>query len=674
MRLKTFSPFGVFLLANLAFAAPKADLTGYEKTVAPLLENYCMDCHDAETRKGRFNLEILDPDLLAGDNLEQWRLVEEQIHFGDMPPAKKKQPATAARAALLHWMRSELFKTQRPDYLSSAKLHLPQYGNYVDHATLFGRRMPRVYPAPPRLWRLRPAIYNSVMPRLGEKITGLANGLNVVDGSEIKDYASPYFLDEASTAPLLGNAKKIAEALLGPKSKDRTFRELVSEDTPPTEQLITDAIALAFRKILGRGPTQEEGARFLALHAQATKTGGHLAAGKALLAAILLRPEALYRTELGSGEPDEHGRLRLSTRETAYALSYSLGNLPLREFLEAAAKGKLSTNEQIAALVTKRLADETLLQDKNPRILQFFREYFHYPFASEVFKDQPEGGKHDAKRLVADLETTVRDVLRADEEVLRTLLTTRKYYVNANYKDEKNKGVVLVQGHNKTWPYQTTFNLPHDWKWSLDKQPVEFPGDERAGVLTHPAWLAAWSGNFDNHPVQRGKWIRTHLLGGTVPDVPIGVDARVPEKEHVSFRDRLKEATADVQCQRCHRKMDPLGVPFERYDHYGRFQRLDAGQPVDPSGAIGRTRFPQLHGAFESPIAMLEHLAGSEQVEQVFVRYAFRYFMGRNETLGDANSLQDAHKAYRESHGSFKALVASLLSSDSFMLRQTTKE
>ena len=201
-------------------------------------------------------------------------------------------------------------------------------------------------------------------------------------------------------------------------------------------------------------------------------------------------------------------------------------------------------------------------------------------------------------------------------------------------------------------------------------QPVEFPADERAGVLTHPAWLAAWSGNFDNHPVQRGKWIRTHLLGGSVPDVPIGVDARVPEKEHTTFRDRLQMATATAECWRCHKKMDPLGFVFERYDHYGRYQRFDARQPVDASGEISRTPFPELHRSVSGPSQMMDFLAKSERVEQVFVRHVFRYFMGRNETLGDANTLQDAHKAYRESDGSFNELVVSLLSSDSFLFRQ----
>ena len=66
---------------------------------------------------------------------------------------------------------------------------------------------------------------------------------------------------------------------------------------------------------------------------------------------------------------------------------------------------------------------------------------------------------------------------------------------------------------------------------------------------------------------------------------------------------------------------------------------------------------------------MIERLASSERVEQVFVRHVFRFFMGRNETLGDAKTLQDAHKTYVDADGSMKALVISLLSSDSFVYR-----
>jgi hypothetical protein len=44
--------------------------------------------------------------------------------------------------------------------------------------------------------------------------------------------------------------------------------------------------------------------------------------------------------------------------------------------------------------------------------------------------------------------------------------------------------------------------------------------------------------------------------------------------------------------------------------------------------------------------------------------------MGRNETLNDAPILQEAHKAYRNSGGSMKALVLSLVTSDAFLYRK----
>jgi hypothetical protein len=53
------------------------------------------------------------------------------------------------------------------------------------------------------------------------------------------------------------------------------------------------------------------------------------------------------------------------------------------------------------------------------------------------------------------------------------------------------------------------------------------------------------------------------------------------------------------------------------------------------------------------------------------IRHVFRYFFGRNETLADSKTLIAADRAYVESGGSFKALLISLLSSDSFIYRKT---
>lgn len=673
MMIRAFSIIALLTMTAGSAFAVKPDIAGFRSGVAPLLERYCVDCHGPGFAEGGLALHDIDADLLVGEDFENWRLVEERIAFGEMPPADADQPTASERQALLGWIRRELTKTMLPGAVTHQKLFLPQYGNYVDHQLLFGERRGHVTPAPPRLWRLRPEIYDSTIPGLGERVGGLANGLNTMDGSEFKDYAAAYFIDEAAMTPLLGNARKIAAALVSGRSKDRIFREMVDEEKgAPNADKVREAVRYAFRKVLDRNPTAGEVERFAAFYDKARATADCKVAARALLTAVLMQPDVLFRQELGDGKLDRHGRLRLSQREVAFALSYALDNEPIGNFFRAAEAGRLATPEQVAELVRNQLQNDSKEQNRNPRVMQFFREYFNYPFAEEVFKDQPEGGDHQPDRLVRDLELTIRGILRSDEDVLKRLLTTRDYYVDVQYReDRKNRGqVLLARGHHKWSFYHTSYNLPRDWKWSAERQPLKFPEDERAGVLTHPAWLAAWSGNFENHPVQRGRWIRTHLLGGTVPDVPIGVDARVPEKEHTTFRDRLRAATSAAECWRCHRKMDPLGVTFERYDLYGRYQRLDAGQPVNASGRIDRTRIPELDGTtVAGPTELMEVLSESEYVEQVFVRHVFRYLMGRNETLGDANTLQDAHGAYRDSGGSFRELIVSILSSDSFLLR-----
>jgi hypothetical protein len=70
---------------------------------------------------------------------------------------------------------------------------------------------------------------------------------------------------------------------------------------------------------------------------------------------------------------------------------------------------------------------------------------------------------------------------------------------------------------------------------------------------------------------------------------------------------------------------------------------------------------------------MIDKLSKSERVEQVFVRHVFRFWMGRNETLEDAPTLQSAHRAYKENDGSMKALLTSLLASDAFLYRKVDR-
>ncbi len=218
----------------------------------------------------------------------------------------------------------------------------------------------------------------------------------------------------------------------------------------------------------------------------------------------------------------------------------------------------------------------------------------------------------------------------------------------------------------------------------------------RKGMLTHPAWLIAHSLNLETDPVRRGKWIREKLLAGTIPDVPITVDAVVPEDHHRTLRMRLEEKTGDDYCWKCHQRMNPLGVAFEIYDDFGRYRRQERLEhpdnvlqptpkerglhidgrpiyktlPVNAKGHLDGTGDPSLDGEVTDALDLADRLAKSSKVRQSIIRHAFRYFMGRNEKLSDSKSLIAAEQAYLKNEGSFDAVIVSLLTSDSFIYRK----
>jgi hypothetical protein len=223
--------------------------------------------------------------------------------------------------------------------------------------------------------------------------------------------------------------------------------------------------------------------------------------------------------------------------------------------------------------------------------------------------------------------------------------------------------------------------------------PVEQPFRiaNRKGLLSHPAWLIAHSGNFQTDPIRRGRWIREKLLAGRVPDVPITVDAQVPDDPHKTFRERVELVTRQAECWKCHQHMNPLGLPFEVFDDFGRYrveEPLESPEhliartkkkngadtyktkPVSTLGELLGTGHAQLDGDVKDPFDLIDRLAQSDRVRQSIIRHAFRFFMGRNEMLSDSQTLINADKAYTENDGSFKAMVVSLLTSDSFIYRK----
>ena len=244
----------------------------------------------------------------------------------------------------------------------------------------------------------------------------------------------------------------------------------------------------------------------------------------------------------------------------------------------------------------------------------------------------------------------------------------------------------------ETNQYKEPRDKPIYWDYPVE-QP--FAIANRKGLLTHPAWLVANSSNFHTDPIRRGRWIREKLLAGLVPDVPITVDAQVPDDPHKTLRERVETVTGKAECWKCHQHMNPLGLPFESFDDFGRFRTLESREhpenllrkgndkdvadvyktsPLNTRGALSGTGDDELDGEVKDAFELIDRLAKSDRARQSIIRHAFRFFMGRNEIPSDAQTLRDADEAYVSSGGSFRAVVVSLLTSDSFIYRKPTQD
>ncbi|MFO1484408.1 MAG: DUF1588 domain-containing protein [Verrucomicrobiaceae bacterium] len=321
--------------------------------------------------------------------------------------------------------------------------------------------------------------------------------------------------------------------------------------------------------------------------------------------------------------------------------------------------GKRNTREEVeAATAAKNKADEEQAQKEKAELAAL---------------------KAEVAELEGKLKTTPDDknTQKALDRQQRALAAAEKRIVTARNERKRGEGInVNVTEANLTGP-ETFARVGHRSFGTGSLKPERIlataPEGQRLGILTHPAWLVSHSDAMDNHAIHRGRWIRERLLGGGIPDVPITVDAMLPDEPQNTLRERMR-VTKETYCWTCHQKMDPLGLPFEMYNHAGLFRTTELDKPVDATGEITDSGDPKLDGPVANALEMIAKLAESERVEQVFVRHAFRFWMGRNETLNDAPVLQAAHRAYRDNGGSMKALITSLVTSDAFLYRKVESD
>ena len=127
--------FVACLISITAIAEEQPGAVAFRKSIRPILENYCFDCHADGAHKGNVAFDEFKSDQAALQNRDLWLKALKMLEAGLMPPAKKPRPTNDERAKIVTWIKRDVFDIdpQNPDpgRVTVRRLNRVEYQNTI---------------------------------------------------------------------------------------------------------------------------------------------------------------------------------------------------------------------------------------------------------------------------------------------------------------------------------------------------------------------------------------------------------------------------------------------------------------------------------------------------------------------------------------------------------------
>ncbi len=282
------------------------------------------------------------------------------------------------------------------------------------------------------------------------------------------------------------------------------------------------------------------------------------------LAMVLISPQFLYHTVIRDSAATKQ-------YELASRLSYFLwGSMPDQELFDLAAKGKLADPAVIETQTRRLLADKRSadfvenfttqwLSIAKMKTVNINRDLFPR-FLYTVHIGERRGQEVSFRPTIRDdmEEETVGfmgELIKRNASVMNIVDSDFAYL---NERLAVHYGVEGVKG--------------------LGFRPVPIKPEHRlGGLFTHGSVLIGNSTGSAPHPIYRAVWLREAILGDEVKPPPAEVPALSDSAgesadESSSIKDLLALHRTKESCADCHVRLDPWGIPFERYSAIGKYQ------------------------------------------------------------------------------------------------------
>lgn len=372
--------------------------------------------------------------------------------------------------------------------------------------------------------------------------------------------------------------------------------------TAPVDAACAQRFVADYGQRLFRRPlAAEETSGYVAFLTAESRLDPAATAVSSLLRAMMMSPNFLYRTEMGSSKA---GPIELTGHEIASLLSYTIADAPPdAALLQAAASGKL-TDPAVREGEARRLMATPAARAK---LTDFWRQYLG---RSEI----PAGDGIDAALAAAMIKETegLFDRVVWDKPGGLNELLTAKY----SYAEPR---VAAIYG---------AATPGADGRVALNPA-------ERSGFLTHASFLVGTATPSQASTViHRGLLVRERLLCLQAPPLPANFVPDPAQVEQAGPDATAREnyelfARTMPACNACHSAFQPVGLAFESYDKLGHYRKAtDSGKPILTGGEL--LDAGDATGPYTDVVGMAGNIGKSQISGYCFSKQFAQFALGRS--------------------------------------------
>ncbi|MGB2453029.1 MAG: DUF1592 domain-containing protein [Akkermansiaceae bacterium] len=408
------------------------------------------------------------------------------------------------------------------------------------------------------------------------------------------------------------------------------------------------------------------------------------------LSMVLIAPQFLYHTVAGV-------ELTSPQFELASRLSFFLwGSMPDDALLNAAWKGELDDPQVLEAHVRRLLNDE--------RSGDFVGNFTTQWMSIEKMK----AVNINLQLFPRFLYTVGAGERRGQEVLFRPTIRDYIHEETIGFVAElirRNASVRNIVDSDFAWLNEPlAYHYGVDGVQGLQMRAVPIKPEHRLGGLpTQGSILIGNSTGSAPHPIYRAVWLREALLGDEVKPPPAEVPALTDSAgdsadEAVTIKDLLAKHREVESCNDCHVRLDPWGIPFERYNAIGKFQPVVPKEGTRVEGFLrtkhedgegyltyletlnkvtvdATARVP--HGPEVNGMQDLKDYLLKERVNDIaenVIRRLLTYSLGRALTYRDRYAVEELVKKAKGSDYALGDMIVSVCLSDTFRKTPTNTE